>query len=212
LLEHPVERVEGFAHPFELGGVGVGERLGHLVEVGTGDLLAQALEELFEVLARLGGDELVLLEAAHRAGEIVRQEVELHTPLVGNLPGDLLAPLVTRLLCIGFQRVDAFALGGDHLRQLFGDLVERAAEVATVADLLALEPEPLEQVAQALHVLAVRRPPAAVEHALQRLVQISVGEQIVRQLREDRVGIVDEGVLGPVPLPVLEPPGHPRPR
>ena len=36
LLDHAVERVEGLAHVLELGRVGIGQRLGHLVEVGPG--------------------------------------------------------------------------------------------------------------------------------------------------------------------------------
>ena len=95
LLEHAVERVEGLAHLLQLSGIGVGECVGHLVEVGTGDLFAQTIEELFEVLARLGGHELVLLEAAHHAREVARKEVELHPSFVRHLTGHLFAPLVT---------------------------------------------------------------------------------------------------------------------
>ena len=90
--------------------------------------------------------------------------------------------------------------------------MELATEVASVANLFSLEAQPFEEVAQSLHLLAVGGAPTAVEHSLERLVEVTVGEQVVGQLREDRVGVLDEGLLGPVPLTVEEPPGHPRPR
>ena len=53
LFDHPVEGVEGVAHVLELGRVGVGQRLRHLLEVGTGHLLTETLHQVLEVLARL---------------------------------------------------------------------------------------------------------------------------------------------------------------
>jgi hypothetical protein len=53
LLDHPVEGVEALAHVGQLLGIGVGQRFGHLVEVGLGHLLAQLLHQLLEVLAGL---------------------------------------------------------------------------------------------------------------------------------------------------------------
>ena len=96
--------------------------------------------------------------------------------------------------------------------QLLGHLVIGAAQVATVELLLALEAKLVQQVAQALDLGAVRGAPPTVEHPLQRLVQVAVGQQVVGQLRQDRVGVVDQRFLGPVPPAVVEPPGHPRPR
>ncbi len=131
---------------------------------------------------------------------------------VGHLVGDLLAALVTRRAGVGFEPLDAEPLLGQHLLELLGDLAVGAAEVTAVELLLALEPQLVEQVAQSLDLLAVRGPPPPVEHALERLVQVAVGQQVVGQLRQDGVGVVGQRLLGPVPPPVVEPPGHPRPR
>ena len=98
------------------------------------------------------------------------------------------------------------------LLELLGHLAVGTAQVTPVELLLPLEAQLVEQVAQPLDLLAVGGPPPPVEHALQRLVQVAVGQQVVGQLREDGVGVVDERVLGAVPPPVVEPPGHPRPR
>ena len=94
LLDHPVEGVEGLAHVGQLLGVGIGQRLRHLLEVGPGHLLAEPLHQLLEVLAGLGGDELVVLQAPDHAGQVAREQVELHAPFGGHLVGDLLAALV----------------------------------------------------------------------------------------------------------------------
>ncbi len=196
----------------ELGRVGVAERLGHLVEVGPGDLLAQPLHQLLEVLTRLGGDELVVLQAAHLARQVVGQQVELHPALRGHLVGDLLAALVARVAGVRLQLLDTEPLLLEHVLEFGGDLGVGPAEVALLEQLLALHADPVEEVAQTLDLLAVGRLPAPVEHALQRLVEVAVGQEIIRQLLQDRVGVVDRRLLGAVPPPVVEPPGHPRPR
>jgi len=54
-----------------------------------------------------------------------------------------------------------------------------------------------------------------VDMMLLRLLEvagIALCQQVVGQLGEHRVGVVRERVLGAVPAPVVEPPGHPRPR
>ena len=191
LLDHPVERVECLAHVVELGGVGVGERLGHLVEVGLRHLFAQPLHELLEVLARLGGHELIVLEPAHRPGQVAGQQVERHPPLGGHLGGDLLATLVPRGPGILLELFDAEALLGHHLLQLLGYLPVGAAQVTLVELVLTFEAELVEQVPQPLDLVAVRGAPPTVEHPLQRLVHVAVGQQVVGELRQDPVGVVD---------------------
>ena len=78
------------------------------------------------------------------------------------------------------------------LGQLFGDLVVGAAQVALLERLLALEPDPVEEVPEAFDATAVGRTPPAVEHALERLVEVPVRQQVVGELREDGVGVVDQ--------------------
>ena len=153
-----------------------------------------------------------MLQAADLAGQVVREQVELHPPLGGHLVGDLLAALVTGVAGVRLQPLDAEALLAQHVLELLGDLGVGAAEVTLLEQLLAFDPELVEQVAQSLDLFAVGGLPPPVEHALQRLVQVAVGQQVVGQLLEDGVGVVGRRLLGAVPPPVVVPPGHPRPR
>jgi hypothetical protein len=212
LLDHPVQRVERLPQMLQLCRVGVGQRVGHLLEVGPGDLLAQTLDQLLEMLARLGRHELVLLQAAHRAGQVAREQVELHAPLGSHLVGDLPSALVPRGLGIGLQPFDAGTLLAQHLLELLGHLAVGATQVTPLELLLTFEPELVQEIAQSLHLLAVGGAPPAVEHPLERFVEVAVGQEVVGQLRQHRVGVVDQRVLGSVPTAVVEAPGHPRPR
>ena len=146
-----------FPHVGQLLGIGVGQRLGHLVEVGLGHLLAQLLHQLLEVLAGLGGHEFVVLQPPHGAGQVAREQVELHASLGGHLVGHLLAALVARGLGIGLELLDPGTLLGQHLLQLLGHLAVGPTEVTPVELLLALEPELVQQLAEALDPLAVGR-------------------------------------------------------
>ncbi len=212
MLEHPIEGIEGVAHPGQLFGVGIGKRIRHLLEVGASYLFAKAFHQLFEVLARLRGNESVLLEPAHRAGQIRRQQIKCHAPFGGDFVGDLLPALVARLAGIRLELVDSGPFLGQHLFELGRYLAVRAAQIPTIELILPLEPKLIQQVAQALNFLAFGSPPAPIEHPLHGFVEITVGQQIVGQLGQHRVGIVDLGVLGSVPAPIIEAPGHPRPR
>ena len=89
LLHHPVEGVEGVADVLALLGTRRGRRPGQLVEIGLHDLLAQALEELLEVLPRFGRGELVALQPVHAAGEILREQPELRPSLADGVLGHL---------------------------------------------------------------------------------------------------------------------------
>ena len=118
LLDHAVQRVEHLPHALELLGVGVRHRLGHLVEEALGELFAQLLEQLLEVLARFGGDEVVVLQPPHTAGEVGGQQVELHVALGHDVVGDLLAALVARLAGVVGERLQPGAFFGHDLVEL----------------------------------------------------------------------------------------------
>ena len=72
--------------------------------------------------------------------KIVGKEIELHPTLRRDLVGDLLAALVTRSACLGFESLDAEPLLGEHLLELFGHLAVGTAQVTAVELLFALEP------------------------------------------------------------------------
>ena len=80
--------------------------------------------------------------------------------------------------------------------ELLGDLAVGPAQVALSELVLALQPELVQQLPQALDLLAVGGLPAPVEHPLQRLVEVPVGQQVVGQLRQHRVGVVDQATPG----------------
>lgn len=153
-----------------------------------------------------------MLEPAHLPREVVGQQVELHPPLGRHLVGDLLTPLVARVAGSGLELLEAEALLGQDLLELLGDLAVGATEVTALELLLPLDPEPVEELAQALDLVAVGGLPAAVEHPLERLVEVAVGQEVIGELGQDGVGVVDQRLLGAVPAAVGVPPGHPRPR
>ena len=78
LLEHLVELGEHVLHPRHLLGRHVLHALGHLVEVALHQLLAQLVHQLLEPLPRRVVHEVVLLQRLHLAGEVGRQQLELH--------------------------------------------------------------------------------------------------------------------------------------
>ena len=87
----------------------VGEAQGERAVFG---LLAQPVEEVLELPARLGRHELVLLQPPHLAGEVVGHHVELQVALLGDTLRDVLAPLVTRLPRVAQVLVERVALAG----------------------------------------------------------------------------------------------------
>ena len=97
------------------------------------------------------------------------------------------------------------ALLVDDVVELVGDLVVDAAEV------VALEPswrslaQLLEQLAQALQLLAVAVAEALLHHPPQGGVEVAVVEQVVGELVEQRVGVELEPLLRAVPPRVGEP-------
>ena len=91
-------------------GVHVGQRVGGALEERVRHLAAQLLHQLLEALAGLGGDEVVVLQAADAPGRVVGLEVERHAPLGGDVVGHLGAALVARAVRLLDQLVDGGAL------------------------------------------------------------------------------------------------------
>ena len=85
------------------------------------------------------------------------------------------------------------------------DLLVDAAEVVAVELLAAALAQPLEHLAQALHVAALAVLEALLHHSPQGGVQVAVVEEVVGHLLEQRVGVEIEPDLRAVPPGVLEP-------
>ncbi len=175
-----------------------------LVDEALHELLAQLVDELLEPLAGLRGRELVLLEALDLAGEVGREQVEVHLALLDDLVGDLLAALVARLGRLLRHVPQRAALLLDHLAELVGDLVVDPAEVVVLQHLPALLAEPLHDLPQALEPLAVLALEAGLEHAAEGGVEVAVVEQVVGDLGHHLVGVELEPDLGAVPARVTE--------
>ena len=159
-------------------------------------LLLEHLHQLLELLARLGVHKVVVLEALDRAAEIFRQLVELvlllsRHPLehllellgVGILAaGDLLAALFETPL-------DALPLGFEDVLQLLLEVLDDVRHAVAVELLFALLAEPLEQIAQAGHLVAFAVLGTPAQHPLQGALQVAVGHQVVGHRRQQIVGV-----------------------
>ena len=204
LLEHLVELGHHVLHALHVLGGHVLHTIGHLVDVLLHQLLAQLVHQLLELLARLAGRELVVLEPLDLAGEIGRHEVELQVAIGDDLVGDLLAALVAGLARFVGQIVERLAFRVDDVLELLGDLVVDTAEVEVVQALLALLAQLLEHLAQTLDAFAVDVE-ARLQHPTQRRVDVAVVEEVVVELGHDVVRAELESALGAVPRGVRVP-------
>ena len=91
LVDHLVERRQHVLHPGDLLRAGVRDRPRHRLELAVQQLLAKVVHQLLEPAGGIGGDEVVLLQGPDLAGEVGRQQVELHATLRHGAAGDLLA-------------------------------------------------------------------------------------------------------------------------
>ena len=205
--EQVVELVEHVLHALH----GLGGHLlhgpGHLVEVALRHLLAELVHQLVELLARLAGGELVLLELLHHPGEVGREHVELEVALRDDLVGDLLAAGVAAVARLLGQLVEPLALHVEHLAERLGDLLVHAAEVVALELVAPPAPQALHQVAHAHHLVAVPVAEALLHHPAQGGVEVAVVQEVVGDLLEHGVGVEVEAHLGAVPLGVPEPRG-----
>ena len=122
--------------------------------------------------SRLGRVEVVALQLAHLAGEVVGQHVEAEVALHRRVAREVGAALVAALL--GLVRAGSRCAWRSSSTMSFSSsaisLVD-AAEVAAVLELLALLAQLLHQLAQALHALAVAVAEALLHHPPQALLR-----------------------------------------
>ncbi len=90
LLDHGRERVHHVAHPRQFLGVGSTHHLLALLEVRIEDVAFEFGHELFELLAGLARDELVVLVLAQAFADPVAHQVTLHLLLIDQVARDLL--------------------------------------------------------------------------------------------------------------------------
>ncbi len=210
LLEHLVQRVVGVAHALHLLGVHVGQGVGGSLEERVGHLTAELLDELLEALARLGGDEVVVLQAADAAGGVVGLEIERHAALGSHVVGHLGAALVTRAVRLLDQVVDGGPLVLLYLVELGGELRHATVGVALRQHFGTAATELVEHVAQSWHLLAVGVAEAASEEAPQRVVEVTAGQQVVGEPGQQVVGVEVGELLGAVPFRIVVAGAHVR--
>jgi hypothetical protein len=167
----------------------------HLAEQALRHLLAEPEHELLELLPGLRIDELVVLEAADGAAQILGERVERRAAL-GRDPLELLAVSfglrlagLGGLACGVDAALDPLALRVEDVLELLPEIAENVAEVVPVEEGLALAAEPLEQVAEARHLLAFAIPEALAKEPLERAPEVPVGDEVVRHRREEVVGV-----------------------
>ena len=124
--------------------------------------------------------------------------------LLRDLVGDLLAALVAGLARPRAELVERLRSSVDDVAQLLGDVVVDTAEVVLLELVAAPAAQLLEQLAQALHSLAVAVAEAGLHQPPQRGVEVAVVQQVVGDLAEDRVGVELEADLRAVPARVSE--------
>ena len=91
----------------------------------------------------------------------------------------------------------------EDLVELVGDVLVDAAEVVLLPFLPPALTDPLEQLLHALDVPAVAVLEALLQEPAQRRSDVAVVEQVVGDLRQDRVRVEVEAGLGAVPTRVL---------
>ncbi len=168
LAHHAVDVAEHLAHPLHVVGAHAVERLLHPLHERLHHLLLQRLHQLLELPLRVLVREVVVLELLDAAGGLGRELVE-----GVELPGAL-----ARLLHLA---LDPGALGLEDLVELLLDVVQRRAEVVAIELLLSPLPEPVQQVLEPGHPLALRVLGAALEHPPERAPQVAVRHEVVGQ-------------------------------
>ena len=208
------------------------DRVAHPADELVEDLLAEPLDELVEPLARVGLEEVVLAQVADPLADVARQGVELVEPLRGDVAEHLLEVRGR----VGVAEVAASACGPasgracrarplqpaldarpllrHDLLELAPDVAEDVAQLEPLAQLLAPASEPVHQVLQAGQVRPgrVAAAPAALHEPPQRLGQVALGHDVVRELVQDLVGVEVGDLLAAVPARVPGAPGEGRER
>ena len=208
LLEHLVERRHHVLHAGHVLGGHVLHRTGHLIDHLLHELLFELLHELFEALLRLGRLEVVRIELADLAREIVGHQVQPHVAVLRCRLGVLGTALVARVLGVTQRVLDGVTFLVEDVVDRVVDLVVDAPEIAVREALLALLTELFEQLTQALEMVAVRVLHALLHHPAQGGVDVAVVEQFVGQFVECRIGVELEPRLRAIPSRICEPGAH----
>ena len=215
-----------------LGGHGP-DGVAHAADELVEDLLAEPLHELVETGARVGLQEVVLAQVADPRADVARQRIQLIEPFRRDIAKQLLEVGVCRvrgavggLVAGGAGRwrgrvgrsparafqppFDARPLLRDDLVQLSADVPEHIADLEPLAQLLAATAESIHEVLESGQVGTgrVAAAPATLHQPAQRLGEIAVGHDVVRELVEDLVRAEVGHLLAPVPARVAGAPGE----
>src|SRR5260221_1659880 len=193
LLQRAVEVADHLAGVLELLGRQVLQRVAHVLEIRAEHLLLQLLEELLVFLRGLRLDELVVLEPADRAADVLGERIQLLAPLACEVLHGLFQRVVGRLLLLA--AVEALALEALDLIELLLQLVADPRSVGPLPPPLLSRAEAFEEVLHPLHP-AGHAPAGEARH---RVLEIPAGEQFVGHRAKELVGLERVETLGAVP-------------
>ena len=211
---------DGVAHPAdELVEDLLAEPLDELVEAGARVGLEEVvLAQVADPLADVARQRVELVEPLR--GDVAEQLLEVGVGGLGGSSGGLRrrrrrvadasggAAGVGRVRWRALERSSRRSTPGpllrDDLVQLAPDVAEDVAELEPLAQLLAAPAEPIHEVLEAGQVGAgrVAAAPAALHQPAQRLGEVALGHDVVRELVEDLVGVEVGHLLAPVPARV----------
>ncbi len=147
LLEHLVECRHHVLHAGHVLRGHVLHGTGHLVDHLLHQLLFETFHQLVEARLGLFRLEVVRVEFADLAGEVVGHQIETHVAFLGCGAGVFGSPFVTGVLGVAPGVVDGVTFLVDDVVELVLDLVVDAAEIGTVQPLLTFGTELFEQLA-----------------------------------------------------------------
>ena len=211
LSEEPVEVAHHVPETVRPLGAETLEALLELAEQALRHLLAEPEHQLLELAPGLGIDELVVLEPAHGAAQVLRQGIQRRAALVRDALELLAVRLGRGVAALGglprgvHPAVDPLTLGVEDVLERPPEVAEDVAEVVPVEQRPALAAQPLEEVAEARHLIARARAEALPEEPLERAARIAVGDEVVFHRGQEVVRVEVRKGLGAVPAGVPAP-------
>src|SRR5437870_9780320 len=195
VAEHLVERLHHFLDLAEVLRPQLLHGARHVLEVRLRDLLLELIPELLESLRGALVHELVVVELADRAADVLRQAVQLLELLLRDLLHDALGALGRLLEAV----VDALPLAAKDVVQFLANIAEDVVEVVALELLQALLAEALEHLLEARQPAALLVAPAATHQPVQRVIEVAALEQVFGEPVEELLGVPTERLLGPIP-------------
>src|SRR2546428_1106903 len=195
VAQHLVERLHHFLDLAEVLRPQLLHGARHVLEVRLRDLLLELLHELLESLRCALVHELVVVELADRAADVLRQAFQLLELLLRDLLHDALRALGRLLEAV----VDTLPLAAKDVVELFANIAEDVVEVVSLELLQALLPQALEHLLEARQPAALLVTPPSTHQPVERVIEVSALKQVLSEPVEQLLGVPTERLLGSIP-------------